>query len=108
MLKPNADAYEDYKLRNIELRDGKYKRIPEHRAVVEESIGRPLADQERVHHINGKKRDNRIDNLFVCANNAAHHKARWSLLDILPELLERGIVWFDRTEGIYRICETSN
>lgn len=35
----------------------------QHQLVVEESIGRPLAPNEEVHHKNGNRADNRIENL---------------------------------------------
>lgn len=38
---------------------------PEHRVVMENYIGRPLLDEEDVHHKNEDKTDNRIENLEI-------------------------------------------
>lgn len=54
--------------------------VREHILVVEESIGKPLKDNEVVHHINGIKDDNRIENLQVMTKSehmSYHSKLRW-------------------------------
>ena len=47
-------------------------RVLEHRLVVSESIGRPLRDGEVVHHIDGNKQNNSIDNLQLFSSNGEH------------------------------------
>jgi transposase-like protein len=41
------------------------KQIMEHRKVMEEFLGRKLGKNEHVHHLNGNKLDNRIENLSI-------------------------------------------
>lgn len=77
--------------------------VPQHRLVVERHMGRLLTAEERVHHINCIPNDNRIENLFVCENPAAHTRAHNSLNECVAELLELGALMFDAQTGKYRV-----
>lgn len=46
--------------------------ILEHRMLAERRLGRHLKRSEVVHHVNGDKQDNRLENLVVFENNANH------------------------------------
>lgn len=54
--------------------------ILEHRAVMEQMIGRPLKTHEIVHHCNGDKTDNRPFNLQLFSSQKEHMKRHRSLI----------------------------
>ena len=48
--------------------------VPEHRLVYERYLGRFLDSKEVIHHINGDREDNRIENLQLSIENGEHIK----------------------------------
>ena len=40
--------------------------------IVEKNIGRKLGSKEVVHHIDGNRKNNNIENLYLCKNQSEH------------------------------------
>lgn len=75
----HADGYIYIYSPNHPLKDH-HNYVFEHRLVMEKKLGRFLTLLEHVHHINGNKTDNRIENLKVFTNSE-HLKNEWANVD---------------------------
>ena len=61
----DGDGY----MRRTRTINGSSERQLEHRWVMEQQIGRPLRPEETVHHINGVRNDNRVENLELWSSS---------------------------------------
>lgn len=59
----NNHGYRMLPLGRVAGKKGQRKQIGEHRLVMEQHLGRDLYDFESVHHLNGVRDDNRLENL---------------------------------------------
>lgn len=50
------------------------RKIPEHRYIMEQYLGRKLSNKEVVHHIDHNRKNNSIENLVLFPSNSAHIK----------------------------------
>lgn len=72
----------------------------EHVVVMEQHLGRKLTRGEVVHHIDGDKTNNKMDNLWL-TTQGGHRTAHLSLQGIGYLLLRAGLVTFDQSTGTY-------
>ena len=82
----NKGGYISEGYRRIAIRDesGRPKYVLEHRHVMQQQFGRPLARFENVHHINGNRLDNRAENLELWVRSQppgqrAEDKDEWAI-----------------------------
>lgn len=76
--------------------------VAEHRLVVARHLGRLLSSDEVIHHINGVKDDNRIDNLQLLSKNSHHSHLVPQKLQHTVQSLEKRVTLLEAENVILR------
>lgn len=79
-----------------------YGYVAEHRMVMELHIGRDLKKTEIIHHIDGKKDNNSIENLLCCTTQKEHNKVHAMMEVFVEKLIREGKVYYDREKKEFR------
>lgn len=77
------------------------KHRKEHFLVLEEFLQRPLLPDEVVHHIDGNKTNNELENLALLTNESQHRNVHNSLYNLSCFLVQKGLIGFDRNSNTY-------
>lgn len=100
----NASGYTEVYVGNAfdkkERRD-KYRLL--HRLVAEVKSGGTLARHSLVHHVDGDKKNNNPDNLYVCESKAIHQDIHTQLESLSMQLVKSGVIQFDHSSGLYHM-----
>jgi replicative DNA helicase len=67
----------------------------EHRYVMEAHLGRILEPGETVHHLDGNKENNSIENLVLCRDSGKHQQIHIAAQKFVERMIKEGKVWFD-------------
>lgn len=94
----DADGY-------VQVKIGRGVWRQQHVIVVERRIGRRLRPSEEVHHVNGRKADNKKSNLVHCRSKGAHSRIHGSFAKLLSKLFANGSVRFNRRLNVYEVVE---
>lgn len=102
----SSDGYIMSKVDGLFLRSGRqvYKR--KHVLIYESFIGRSLLTRkggggEQIHHVDGNKQNNAIENLILCSDSKDHRLMHGSLEKIAFDLVKSGVIKFNKQTKEY-------
>lgn len=77
--------------------------VHEHRAIMQNILNRNLRKGEIVHHLDGDKKNNNIENLLLCSSESEHKIVHRNLEQIGYDLFKKGVIQYSTKLGSYYI-----
>lgn len=104
----SSDGYKMIKCDGDYDASGRTRYRREHVLVMEDHVGRRLKTQqgrngEQVHHIDGDKLNNEIDNLLLCKDTKHHKDVDCQLHNLAFELVRNKVITFNKETEEYKI-----
>ena len=106
----SSDGYIMVKVSDSFLESGRqlYKR--KHILIYESFLGREMITKkggggEQIHHLDGDKQNNNIENLFLCSDSVDHRLLHGSLEQVAFKLVKSGLIKFNKKLKKYYINE---
>jgi len=72
-----------------------------HRIIFEKARKIKLKKKNIIHHIDGDKKNNKIDNLLFCEDSSNHRLTHSQLEKISYQLIKEGFILFDKEKKVY-------
>jgi hypothetical protein len=106
----SSDGYAMQKIEGQFTASGTQLYKKEHIVVYENHTGRTLntiqGGGEQIHHIDGNKLHNNIENLAYCSDSTEHRNLHCQLEEVAFELVRRDIIKFNKETKKYEINES--
>lgn len=104
----SSDGYKMVKCDNQFHPSGRLKYKKEHILILENELGREIKTQqgnmgEQVHHVDGDKLNNNLENLVLCSDTREHRLIHCQLEEVSFELVRLGVISFDKETKQYKI-----
>ncbi|HAU84055.1 MAG TPA: hypothetical protein DCW90_00545, partial [Lachnospiraceae bacterium] len=72
-----------------------------HRVIYENHYKVKLKKTEKIHHIDGNKKNNDISNLLKCSSTKRHREVHAQLEKVAYQLIKEGYILFDKDKEEY-------
>lgn len=106
----STDGYKMVKCDGLFHPSGRAKYKKEHILIYEKFLGREMKTQqgmmgEQIHHIDGDKMNNSLENLLFCEDTRVHRLVHCQLEEVALEAVRLGLIKFDNNLKKYIINE---